>query len=74
MIFLEGFSPWAIFYPTGSVGPFVIDSSTGYLSTNAAIVYTDQSSYSLTVTGTDSGGLTGTASVTVNVIEGMLTE
>ena len=57
---------------SGDAGPFEIDSSTGYLSSNAAIVYADASSYSLTLTATDSGGLTGTATVDITVIEGML--
>ena len=57
---------------SGDTGPFEIDSSTGYLSSNAAIVFADASSYSLTLTATDSGGLTSTATVDITVIEGML--
>ena len=57
---------------SGAAGPFEINPSTGYLSSNAAIVYLDASSYSLTVTATDSGGRIATAIVAITIIEGEL--
>ncbi|WP_346190067.1 cadherin domain-containing protein [Rubritalea halochordaticola] len=46
---------------------FAINSSTGEITTTAELDYEASSSYSLTVTVTDSGGLSDTATVTVNV-------
>jgi len=48
---------------------FSIDSSTGVISVSdsAALVYTSHPTFSLTVKVTDTGGLTATATVTVNV-------
>jgi len=50
-------------------GAFSIDSSTGVLSVSnsAALVYATNPTFSLTVKVTDTGGLTATANVTVNV-------
>jgi hypothetical protein len=50
-------------------GAFSIDSSTGVLSVSnsAALVYATNPTFSLTVKVTDTGGLTATATVTVNV-------
>lgn len=47
-------------------GPFAIDVF-GVISTTAALDYESASAYSLTVTATDTGGLSDTATVTVSV-------
>ncbi|QQL45499.1 cadherin domain-containing protein [Sulfuriroseicoccus oceanibius] len=48
-------------------GAFVIDSSTGEITTTAALDYEATASYALTVTATDRSGESGAAVVTVNV-------
>ncbi|BDS07033.1 hypothetical protein NT6N_20730 [Oceaniferula spumae] len=48
-------------------GAFAIDSGNGTITTAAALDYETTSVYNLTVTATDSGALTDTASVTVTV-------
>ena len=46
---------------------FTIDSQTGQLQTSGALDYENQSSYAVTVTATDGGGLTASIAVTVKV-------
>lgn len=50
-------------------GAFAINSSTGEVTTAAALDYETTASYSLTVTVTDGGGLTDTATVSVTVTD-----
>lgn len=50
-------------------GAFAINSGTGEITTATALDYETVASYSLTVTVTDSGGLTDTAYITVNVVD-----
>ncbi|SHK48169.1 Metallo-peptidase family M12 [Rubritalea squalenifaciens DSM 18772] len=50
-------------------GAFAINSSTGEVTTATALDYETTASYSLTVTVTDSGGLTDTAIVSVTVTD-----
>ena len=52
---------------TGSA--FVIDSNTGDITTTAVLDFETTASYILTVTATDGGGLSDTASVTVTVTD-----
>lgn len=57
----------------GNVGSaFNIDSATGELSTLAALDFDVTPSYNLTVEVTDGGGLSNTASVTVNVSDAVV--
>lgn len=48
-------------------GAFSINSSTGIISVSAALSYATTPTYNLTVLVTDSGGLTASATITVNV-------
>ena len=48
---------------------FDIDSATGQLMTSADLDYETEDSYSVTVTATDSGGLTAMVSVTISVTD-----
>ena len=48
---------------------FDIDSATGQLMTKAALDHETKDSYSVTVTATDSAGLTDTIAVTINVTD-----
>ncbi|WP_346190125.1 cadherin domain-containing protein, partial [Rubritalea halochordaticola] len=48
-------------------GSFAIDSATGAITTAAALDYEAANSYALTVTATDAGGLTDTATVSIAV-------
>ncbi len=48
---------------------FAIDSASGQLQTKEALDYEDQSSYSVTVTATDGGGLTASIAVTIEVTD-----
>ena len=50
-------------------GSFTIDGSSGQISTATALDYETKNSYSVTVTATDSGSLTDTIAVTINVTE-----
>ena len=50
-------------------GSFSINSSSGQISTAAVLDYETKSSYTVTVTATDSGSLTGTIAVTINVTD-----
>ena len=50
-------------------GSFTIDGSSGQISTASALDYETKNSYSVTVTATDSGSLTDTIAVTINVTE-----
>lgn len=50
-------------------GAFVINATTGEISTATVLDYETIASYSLTVTVTDSGGLTDTAIITVNITD-----
>ena len=50
-------------------GSFTISSSSGQISTAAALDYEAKNSYSVTVTATDRGGLTDTIAVTINVTD-----
>ena len=52
--------------PTGA---FSINSGSGVLQLQSALVYNTMSSYALTVTATDSSGLYASAVVTVNVLD-----
>ncbi len=57
-------------YTLGSAaddGHFVIDSDTGQLSTKGALDYEGTSSYAVTVTATDGGGLSASIAVTIKV-------
>ena len=50
-------------------GPFAIDSVTGEITTATALDYTTLNQYVLTVTATDTLGLSDTATVTIDVTE-----
>ena len=50
-------------------GSFSINSSSGQISTAAVLDYETKSSYTVTVTATDSGSLTDTIAVTINVTD-----
>ena len=50
-------------------GSFTIDGSTGQISTAVVLDYETKNSYTVTVTATDSGSLTDTIAVTINVTE-----
>ena len=50
-------------------GSFTIDGSSGQISTAVVLDYETKNSYSVTVTATDSGSLTDTIAVTINVTE-----
>ncbi len=52
---------------TADDGHFAIDSATGQLRTKGALDYEGKSSYSVTVTATDGGGLSASIAVTINV-------
>ena len=52
---------------TADGGNFAIDSNTGQLQTKGALDYENQSSYAVTVTATDGGGLAASIAVTVTV-------
>ncbi len=52
---------------TADDGHFAVDSKTGQLQTKGALDYENQSSYAVTVTASDSGGLTASIAVTINV-------
>ena len=55
---------------TGSdAGSFSINSSSGQISTTAVLDYETKNSYAVTVTATDSGSLTDTIAVTINVTD-----
>ncbi|WP_159435084.1 cadherin domain-containing protein, partial [Rubritalea squalenifaciens] len=53
----------------GNDGRFVINASTGEITTVSALDYETTNSYSLTVTVTDAGGLTATAMVAITVTD-----
>ena len=50
-------------------GSFTIDGSSGQISTATALDYETKNRYSVTVTATDSGSLSDTIAVTINVTE-----
>ena len=50
-------------------GSFTIDGSSGQISTAVALDYETKNRYSVTVTATDSGSLSDTIAVTINVTE-----
>ena len=50
-------------------GSFSINSSSGQISTAAVLDYETKNSYTVTVTATDSGSLTDTIAVTINVTD-----
>ena len=50
-------------------GSFTIDGSSGQISTAVSLDYDRKNSYAVTVTATDTGGLTGTIAVTISVTE-----
>ncbi len=52
---------------TADDGHFAVDSKTGQLQTSGALDYESQSSYLVTVTASDSGGLTASIAVTITV-------
>ena len=52
---------------TADDGHFAVDSKTGQLQTKGALDYENQSSYAVTVTASDSGGLTASIAVTIKV-------
>ena len=54
---------------TADDGHFAIDSSTGQLSTQGALDYETDDSYTITVTATDGGGLTASIAVTITVAD-----
>ncbi len=54
---------------TDDDGHFAIDAKTGQLQTKGALDYENQSSYAVTVTATDGGGLTASIAVTVKVTD-----
>ena len=54
---------------TADDGHFSIDSATGQLQTQGALDYEGKSSYAVTVTATDSGGLTASIAVTITVTD-----
>ena len=54
---------------TADNGHFAIDSATGQLQTQGALDYEGQSSYSVTVTATDGGGLAASIGVTITVTD-----
>ena len=54
---------------TADDGHFAIDSATGQLQTKGALDYEGRSSYSVTVTATDDGGLSASIAVTVGVTD-----
>ncbi|SHI50114.1 Cadherin domain-containing protein [Rubritalea squalenifaciens DSM 18772] len=53
----------------GNDGSFAINSSTGEITLASMVDYETTNSYALTVTATDAGGLTGSASVSVMVTD-----
>ena len=59
----------ALTYALGgtNAASFAIDSATGQLSTKAALDYETKASYSVTVTASDSGGLSDSIDVTITV-------
>ncbi len=54
---------------TADDGHFAINSATGQLQTKGALDYEGQSSYAVTVTATDGGGLTASIAVNVGVTD-----
>ncbi len=50
-------------------GHFAIDANSGQLQTKGALDYEGQSSYAVTVTATDDGGLTASIAVTITVTD-----
>ncbi|GAA5497576.1 hypothetical protein Rhal01_03772 [Rubritalea halochordaticola] len=54
---------------SGNDGSFTIDSATGVIATAGALNFEAASSYDLTVTATDAGGLTGSAQVAITVTD-----
>ena len=54
---------------TADDGHFVIDSASGQLQTKGALDYEGTSSYSVTVTATDGGGLSASIAVTITVTD-----
>ncbi len=54
---------------TADDGHFAIDAGSGQLQTQGALDYEGQSSYSVTVTATDGGGLAASIAVTVGVTD-----
>ena len=50
-------------------GHFAIDADSGQLQTSGALDYESQSSYAVTVTATDGGGLSASVEVTITVTD-----